>query len=101
MDKSTLLPTVKPWRTWKHLFCHSYVPAPEISGEWGAWSERELELELKVLADVGLVGLLEQPFLVSLLSQTKIGAYHFTNHRSKFGHGLTPSGESLWQSWTF
>jgi len=40
-------------------------PAPEISENGEPGQERELELELKVLADVGLVGL--QPFLVSSL----------------------------------
>ncbi len=56
-------------------------PAPEISENGEPGPERGVQLELKILADVGLVGfhLLEsQLCLVSSLQLSQIGAYRFT-----------------------
>lgn len=74
-------------------------PAPEISenGEFG--EERELTLELKVLADVGLVGFpsVGKSTLLSVITSAKpkIGAYHFTTIVPNLGMVRTKSGESF------
>lgn len=57
-------------------------PAPEVAENGEPGEERKLELELKVLADVGLVGFpsVGKSTLLSIVSaaRPKIGAYHFT-----------------------
>ncbi|MGM9988647.1 MAG: GTPase ObgE [Bacillaceae bacterium] len=57
-------------------------PAPEICENGEPGQEREVQLELKVLADVGLVGFpsVGKSTLLSVVSSArpKIGAYHFT-----------------------
>lgn len=40
----------------EYPFCNTKNPAPEISENGEPGQERELQLELKILADVGLVG---------------------------------------------
>ena len=74
-------------------------PAPEISENGEPGQERELELELKVLADVGLVGFPsvgKSTFLSVITSaKPKIGAYHFTTIVPNLGMVRTPSGESF------
>ena len=74
-------------------------PAPEISENGEPGQERELELELKVLADVGLVGFpsVGKSTLLSVITSAKpkIGAYHFTTIVPNLGMVRTPSGESF------
>ena len=74
-------------------------PAPEISENGEPGQERELELELKVLADVGLVGFpsVGKSTLLSVITSAKpkIGAYHFTTIVPNLGMVRTSSGESF------
>ena len=61
--------------------------------------ERELQLELKILADVGLVGFpsVGKSTLLSVITSAKpkIGAYHFTTIVPNLGMVRTQSGESF------
>ena len=74
-------------------------PAPEISENGEPGQERELLLELKVLADVGLVGFpsVGKSTLLSVITSAKpkIGAYHFTTIVPNLGMVRTPSGDSF------
>ena len=74
-------------------------PAPEISENGEPGQERELLLELKILADVGLVGFpsVGKSTLLSVITSAKpkIGAYHFTTIVPNLGMVRTPSGESF------
>ncbi|GGI64864.1 MULTISPECIES: GTPase ObgE [Enterococcus] len=73
-------------------------PAPEIAENGEPGQERRIELELKVLADVGLVGFpsVGKSTLLSVISSArpKIGAYHFTTLVPNLGMVHIPDGRS-------
>lgn len=74
-------------------------PAPEIAENGEPGQERRIELELKVLADVGLVGFpsVGKSTLLSVISSArpKIGAYHFTTLVPNLGMVTTSDGRSF------
>lgn len=74
-------------------------PAPEIAENGEPGEERDLQLELKILADVGLVGFpsVGKSTLLSVVTaaKPKIGAYHFTTIVPNLGMVRTKSGESF------
>ncbi|HFZ9735042.1 TPA: GTPase ObgE [Streptococcus agalactiae] len=74
-------------------------PVPEIAENGEPGEERELQLELKILADVGLVGFpsVGKSTLLSVVSaaKPKIGAYHFTTIVPNLGMVRTKSGDSF------
>lgn len=74
-------------------------PAPEISENGEPGQDVKLELELKVLADVGLVGFpsVGKSTLLSIVSKAKpkIGAYHFTTLVPNLGMVSTQEGRSF------
>lgn len=73
-------------------------PAPELAENGEPGQERKLELELKVLADVGLVGFpsVGKSTLLSVISSArpKIGAYHFTTLVPNLGMVTSSDGRS-------
>ncbi|WP_239255006.1 GTPase ObgE [Listeria ilorinensis] len=74
-------------------------PAPELSENGEPGQERNLQLELKVLADVGLVGFpsVGKSTLLSVVSaaRPKIAAYHFTTIVPNLGMVDTGDGRSF------
>ena len=74
-------------------------PAPEIAENGEPGQERKIELELKVLGDVGLVGFpsVGKSTLLSVISSArpKIGAYHFTTLVPNLGMVTTSDGRSF------
>nr|WP_085560561.1 GTPase ObgE [Carnobacterium iners] len=74
-------------------------PAPEVAENGEPGEERNLELELKVLADVGLVGFpsVGKSTLLSIVSSArpKIGAYHFTTLVPNLGMIKMENGKSF------
>ncbi len=80
-------------------FASSKNPAPELSEKGEPGIEREIILELKVLADVGLVGFpsVGKSTLLSVVSSAKpkIGNYHFTTLAPNLGMVETKDGRSF------
>ncbi|WP_438444310.1 GTPase ObgE [Gorillibacterium sp. sgz5001074] len=74
-------------------------PAPEIAEKGEEGQERWVVLELKVMADVGLVGFpsVGKSTLLSMVSaaQPKIGAYHFTTLTPNLGVVDVEEGRSF------
>lgn len=74
-------------------------PAPDFSENGEPGEEIEVTLELKLLADVGLVGFpsVGKSTLLSIVSQAKpkIGAYHFTTIQPNLGVVTTPDQRSF------
>lgn len=74
-------------------------PAPELAENGEPGQERKIKLELKVLADVGLVGFpsVGKSTLLSVISSArpKIGAYHFTTLVPNLGMVTTSDGRSF------
>ncbi len=74
-------------------------PAPEVAENGEPGEERTLILELRVLADVGLVGFpsVGKSTLLSVISNArpKIGAYHFTTLVPNIGMVRVGDGESF------
>lgn len=74
-------------------------PAPELAENGEPGGERKIALELKVLADVGLVGFpsVGKSTLLSVVSaaKPKIGAYHFTTLVPNLGMVQAGNGESF------
>lgn len=74
-------------------------PAPELAENGEPGQERKLEMELKVLADVGLVGFpsVGKSTILSVISSArpKIGAYHFTTLVPNLGMVHLKDGRSF------
>jgi GTP-binding protein len=70
-------------------FATAKNPAPELAENGEPGQEKMIELELKILADVGLIGLpsVGKSTLLSVISaaRPKIGAYHFTTITPNLG----------------
>lgn len=80
-------------------FATTSNPAPEIAEKGEEGQERYVILELKVMADVGLVGFpsVGKSTLLSMVSaaQPKIGAYHFTTLTPNLGVVDVDEGRSF------
>ena len=74
-------------------------PAPEIAENGEPGEERNLTLELKLMADVGLVGFpsVGKSTLLSITSKAKpkIADYHFTTLNPQLGMAQAPNGEQF------
>ncbi len=74
-------------------------PAPNFAENGEPGEERNLKIELKLLADVGLVGLpsVGKSTIISMVSKAKpkIAAYHFTTLTPNLGVVKTKSGRSF------
>jgi GTP-binding protein len=80
-------------------FANPSNPAPGFAEKGEPGQEREVVLELKLLADIGLVGFpsVGKSSLLSAVSnaQPKIGAYHFTTLSPNLGLVETRDGRSF------
>lgn len=80
-------------------FATSRIPAPEYCEKGLPGEEKEIRVELKVLADVGLVGFpsVGKSTLISVVSaaRPKIADYHFTTLSPNLGFVQVPDGRSF------
>lgn len=80
-------------------FANARITAPQICEKGLPGEEKDLKLELKVLADVGLVGFpsVGKSTLLSVVSKArpKIAAYHFTTLSPNLGVVQTKDGRSF------
>src|SRR5690606_19765495 len=80
-------------------FATSRVPAPEFCEKGLPGEVKEVRVELKVLADVGLVGFpsVGKSTLISVVSaaRPKIAEYHFTTLHPNLGFVQVPDGRSF------
>lgn len=80
-------------------FASSRITAPQICEKGLPGEEKDLKLELKMLADVGLVGFpsVGKSTLLSVVSKAKpkIAAYHFTTLAPNLGVCQTKDGRSF------
>ncbi len=80
-------------------FATSRNKAPKFAEPGEASKEMDIKLELKVLADAGLVGLpsVGKSTLISVISECKpkIAAYHFTTLQPNLGMVLVPDDRSF------
>ena len=80
-------------------FASAKNPAPEIAENGEPGEERNLELELKMLADVGLVGFpsVGKSTLLSVVTgaKPKIAAYEFTTLVPNLGMVMLPDGRDF------
>ncbi|MBQ8293191.1 MAG: GTPase ObgE [Bacilli bacterium] len=81
------------------FFASPRHPAPDICEKGEPGEERNIELNLKVLADVGLVGFpsVGKSTLISVVSEAKpkIADYHFTTLIPNLGVVAVPDGRSF------
>ncbi len=75
------------------------IPAPKFSEKGEPGEELTVRLELKVLADVGLIGMpsVGKSTIISLISaaKPKIASYHFTTLSPNLGVVKLPSGDAF------
>ncbi len=80
-------------------FANARITAPQICEKGLPGEEKDLKLELKMLADVGLVGFpsVGKSTLLSVVSKAKpkIAAYHFTTLSPNLGVCQTKDGRSF------